>query len=64
MPVLNAGDVAPKKSGALLNVALREFLLFAKFAESVAYDHAGIIPLRESEGKEGLRTATTTTSVV
>ena len=51
MPVLDAADVAPQKPGALLDVALREFLFFTKFAESVADDHAGIIPLRGLEGK-------------
>lgn len=30
-------------------VALAKFLLFAKLAESVAYDHDGIIPLTELE---------------
>ena len=45
MPVLDAGDVAPEKSSALLNIALAEFLFFSKFAESFAYDHAGIISL-------------------
>jgi hypothetical protein len=34
-------------------VALREFLFFPKFAESVAYDHAAIIPPRGLEGKRG-----------
>jgi len=49
MAVLDAGNVAPKKPGALLYVALREFLFFTKFAESVAYDHAGIISLNQTE---------------
>jgi len=53
MTVLDSGDVAAEKSGALLNVALAEFLLFAKFAETVASNHSGgIIPLRRFEGKE------------
>ncbi len=55
MPVLNAGYVAPKKPGALFDVALAEFLLFSKFAESVADNHARIIPLGGLEGKIGLR---------
>jgi hypothetical protein len=51
MTVLDAGDVAPQKSGAMFDVALAKVLFFAKFAESVAYDHAGIIPPRRVEGK-------------
>jgi hypothetical protein len=51
MSIFHTRNVAPQKSGALFNVALAEFLLFAKFAESVAYDHFGIIPSRRTEGK-------------
>ena len=54
MVILDAGDVAPQKSGALFYVALTEFLLFAKFAESIADDHGGgIIALNRPEGKVG-----------
>jgi hypothetical protein len=52
VPVLNARYVAPEQTSALLYVALTEFLLFPKFAESLAYDHAGIIPSWRGEGKE------------
>jgi hypothetical protein len=39
-------------AGDLVDVALTEFLLFAKFSEPVAYDHSGgIIPPRRLEGK-------------
>ena len=51
MPILNARDITPQKSGAFFDVALREFLFFAKLLGSVAYDHAGIIPLRQFDGK-------------
>jgi hypothetical protein len=49
MSIFHTRNVAPQKSGALFNVALAEFLLFAKFAESVAYNHAGIISLNRTE---------------
>jgi hypothetical protein len=51
MTVLDAGDVAPQKSGAMFDVALGELLLFAKFAELVANDHDGIVASRRGEGK-------------
>ncbi|MGC2890135.1 MAG: hypothetical protein WB627_13775 [Candidatus Acidiferrum sp.] len=46
MTILDARDVAPQQTSAMFDVALGEFLLLAKLAESVAYDHAGIIPKR------------------
>src|SRR5271170_247578 len=51
MAVFNAADVAPQQASALFNVALAEVLLFAKFAEPVAYYHAGIIPSNRLEDK-------------
>jgi hypothetical protein len=53
MPILDSADVAPEQARSFFNVALREFLFFSKFAESVADDHAGIIPLGRLEGKQG-----------
>jgi hypothetical protein len=53
--VLNTGDVAPQKSGAPLSVALAQFLLFAKFAESVADHHAGIISKKRRDDKARYR---------
>jgi hypothetical protein len=53
VPVRNAGYVAPQKPGALLDIALAEFLFLPEFAESFADDHAGIIPAERREGKRG-----------
>jgi len=50
MTVLDAGDVAPQKSGAMFDVALAQFLFFTKCAEPVADDHDGIAASRR-EGK-------------
>src|SRR5580658_5651804 len=58
VPVLHARDVAPEEPCALFDVALAQFSLLTKFAESIAYDHAGIIPLRRQEGKYLSRRAT------
>lgn len=51
MPVLYARDIASKQASFLLNIALAHILLFAQFAESFAYDHAGIISPGRWEGK-------------
>jgi hypothetical protein len=51
--VLDTRDVAPKQPGALFDVALAKILLFTKFAESGAYQHAGIISFYRLEGKQG-----------
>jgi hypothetical protein len=52
MAVFNAADVTPKQASALFYVTLTKFLLFAKFAESIAYYHSGIIPKRGMQGKQ------------
>jgi hypothetical protein len=54
MAIFHTGDIATEQTRPFLNMALREFLLFAKFAESVTDQHAGIIPERRIEGKQGL----------
>jgi ATP-dependent Clp protease adapter protein ClpS len=43
--VFNTADIAPNQAHALFDIALREFLVFAECAKSVAYNYGGIIPL-------------------
>jgi hypothetical protein len=58
VPILDPANVAAQKSSALFDVTLREFLFFAKFAESISYDHGGgIIALDRLEGKQGVSRA-------
>ena len=42
--IFNAGDVATKEAGPLLDVTLGEFLVLTQSAEAVTYNHGGIIP--------------------
>src|SRR6266404_254790 len=46
MTILYAGNVTTKQTGALLDVALGEFLFFAECAKAVTNNHAGIVTCR------------------
>jgi len=47
--VLDAGNVAPQKPGALFDIALGELFRVSEFSKSVAYDRAGIISFNQIE---------------
>ncbi len=51
--ILDAGYVTAKQTCALFDVALREFLCLAHFAEAVANNHGGIVSSQCLEGKQG-----------
>jgi hypothetical protein len=51
MIMFDAGNVTAKQARPLFNVALGEFLFLTHFAEAVAYNHGGIIPLRSMQSK-------------
>src|SRR5260370_35066902 len=46
MAVFYAGDITTEETGALLDVALGEFLFFAECAKTVTYNNADIIPCK------------------
>ena len=52
MTILDAGDITPKQASALFDVALGEFPFFAECAQTVAYNHSGIISPVRLEGKQ------------
>jgi hypothetical protein len=52
MAVLDAGEIGAKKVGASFDVTLGEVLLLAKFAESFAKYHCGIVSLGLQDGNQ------------
>src|SRR5713226_4844194 len=54
MAILDAGNIAAKQTGTLLDVALGEFLFLAHCAKTVTNNHAGIITCRYQLSKKNL----------
>jgi hypothetical protein len=44
MAILDSGNIAPQKAGALFDIALGEFLFLTQCAEAITDNHAGRVP--------------------